>query len=97
MNWQIQRADSIATVDLSALTRGDEFLCSQFLTERFRRLVCVKMRLRRFRDLGSCAVKIAAVAVSRQNREEHQCPFSAKYLPVPFDVVLLIRTEEGLS
>lgn len=55
------------------------------------------MRLRRFRDLGSCAVKIAAVAVSRQNREEHQCPFSAKYLPVPFDVVLLIRTEEGLS
>lgn len=60
--------------------------------------MCVKMRLRRFRDVGPCAVKIAVVAVSRQNKEEHQYPFSAKYLPGPFEIVLLMnRTEKGFS
>ena len=60
--------------------------------------MCVKMRLRRFRDLGSCAVKTAVAAVSRQNREEHRYPFSAKYLPGPFDIALLTNwTEKRLS
>lgn len=58
----------------------------------------MKMRLRCFQDLGSSAVKIAVVAVSHQNEEEHQYPFSAKYLPGPFDIVLLTnRTEKRLS